>query len=500
MAFLEINKVSKRFGKVVALNKISFNAEKTQVIAILGENGAGKTTISNVLFGLYQADEGHISIDGKVLNANSPKEALDAGVGMIHQHFNLVDVMTAVENILIGLPKNMRSQDAPQKIVELSNSYGFDIDFEAQIGDMPVGMRQRIEILKALYRDVSILILDEPTSVLTPNEVEEFLEGISKLSAAGKIIFFVTHKLDEVMQVTDRVLVMRHGALVGAYETEQVSAEQLSAAMIGRDIHYNKINKDNVIGDVVLDIANAHAKDDRGLLALKSLSITVKSGEIVGVAGVDGNGQRELSECIAGLRDVEDGSILLNGINITKSSITERQNAGIGFVPEDRHATGLVLTLSVAENMVFRKIDQEPNAQRGLINRGGIFEKARAIAEEFNIHPRDVSLPASALSGGNQQKIVLAREIASATKLLVVVQPTKGLDVGAIEFVQSQMVAAAERGVGVLYISTELEHIIEIADRLAVISSGHITGEILPAEATATRVGLLMAGEEERAA
>lgn len=500
MAYLDIRSISKRFGAVQALDGISFSADRGEVIAILGENGAGKTTLANVLFGLYRADSGDIAIEGQTLNASQPAEALAAGIGMIHQHFNLVNNMSAYENIILGVSKVDLGSTPRDRIEGLANKYGFAVDLNANTGSMPVGMQQRVEILKALFRDVSILILDEPTSVLAPAEISGFLDGIKALRDAGKTIFFVTHKLDEVMDATDRVLVMRHGCLVAEHITSKSSPAELSREMIGGEIKATKIVRSIEAGDVALELTKISAKDERGVLALKGLSLAIRAGEILGVAGVDGNGQRELSEVIAGLRPVLLGNIKLGGKSIGSWSPKERYQNGIGFVPEDRHATGLVLDLSVAENLFLRSIDEPPATRNGRIDRAAIAEKGAATARQFDIRPANAALKASALSGGNQQKIILAREISAARQLLVVVQPTKGLDVGAIAFVQSEIVKAAENGVAVLYISTELEHVLEVADRIAVISGGKISGTLLPDEVTADRISLLMAGVSEVAA
>ena len=500
MSFLELYSISKRFGAVQALDGVSFKVERGEVIAILGENGAGKTTLANVLFGLYQADSGDIRLDGISINPRRPAEALAAGIGMIHQHFNLVANMSAFENIILGVPQAEIGSDPREKITELAQRYGFAVELDAETGSMPVGMQQRVEILKVLFRQVSILILDEPTSVLAPTEIAGFLDGIKALRDAGKSIFFVTHKLDEVMQATDRVLVMRHGRLVAEHKTSRSSPAELSREMIGGEMKLNKLERTTQTGAVVLNVSDLCAKDERGALALSKLSLSVSAGEILGIAGVDGNGQRELSEVIAGLRPLMLGSINLNGDDIAGLSPKECYQLGIGFVPEDRHATGLVLNLTVAENLFLRSIDEVPATKNGLLDRRAIAAAGAEIVKRFDIRPPNATLKVSALSGGNQQKIILAREISAAKQLLVVVQPTKGLDVGAIAFVQSQIVKAAESGIAVLYISTELEHVLEVSDRIAVISGGKITGTLSPEEVTAERISLLMAGLSEIAA
>lgn len=500
MSFLEVTEISKRFGEVQALDRVNFSAERGEVIAILGENGAGKTTLANVLFGLYQADRGSVRLDGVLQNSKNPAEALAAGIGMIHQHFNLVANMSAYENIILGVPSSELGSTPRERITELADRYGFSVDLEAETGSMPVGMQQRVEILKVLFRDVSVLILDEPTSVLAPSEVSGFLEGIRALRDAEKSIFFVTHKLDEIMQATDRVLVMRNGCLVAEHSTSETSPAKLSKEMIGSEVKQHNIVRNNKTGPVVFEAEGLCAIDERGALALSKLSLSVRAGEILGIAGVDGNGQRELSEVIAGLRPLLLGSIKLDDKDIAKWSPKERYQFGIGFVPEDRHATGLVLSLTVAENLFLRSIDQAPATRNGRLDRKAISSIGAEIVRKFDIRPPNAELKASALSGGNQQKIILAREISAAKRLLVVVQPTKGLDVGAIAFVQEQIIQAAESGVAVIYISTELEHVLEIADRISVISGGKITGTLIPSEVTAERISLLMAGQPEEAA
>jgi len=500
MSFLEVAEISKCFGAVQALDRVSFTVERGEVIAILGENGAGKTTLANVLFGLYQADHGNIRLDGVLLNSKRPAEALAAGIGMIHQHFNLVANMSAYENIILGVPNAELGTNPRTKITELALRYGFSVDLEAEAGSMPVGMQQRVEILKVLFRDVSILILDEPTSVLAPAEISGFLDGIRALRDAGKSIFFVTHKLDEIMQATDRVLVMRNGCLVAEHPTSKTNPAKLSKEMIGTEVKSHQFVRNNKAGSVVFEAEGLCAADERGALALRKLSFSVRAGEILGIAGVDGNGQRELSEVIAGLRPLVLGSVKLDDESIAKWSPKKRYQFGIGFVPEDRHATGLVLSLTVAENLFLRSIDQPPATKNGRLDRGAISSVGAEIVSKFDIRPPNAELKASALSGGNQQKIILAREISAAKRLLIVVQPTKGLDVGAIAFVQEQIMQAAESGVAVIYISTELEHVLEVADRISVISGGKITGTLTPSEVTAERISLLMAGQSEEAA
>lgn len=492
---LELTAVEKKFGSVTALNQVSFQADAGQCIAILGENGAGKTSIASVLIGMYQPTSGSIKLRGQEVHFAGPAESLEEGIGMIHQHFSLVDRMTAVENILIGLPAHKRVDDAEAIIRKLSIEFGFEIDFTIETGDMPVGMKQRVEILKSLYRDVEILILDEPTSVLAPHEVSPFLAGLRRLVAAGKTVIFITHKLDEIMEACDRVLIMRHGRIDGDLKVSETNPKEMSALMMGPDgdvsaLDFERVN--SARDEVVLSLDDVTVLDDDGTKKLNALSLNVNAGEILGIAGIDGNGQKELSEVIGGLLSPNHGRVMLDGHTINEKTVSERLAAGIGFVPEDRHAEGLVLSMSVAENFVFRTISDAPYSRNGIINRRAITQAADSVANLFDIRPRDVSIAAGSLSGGNQQKVALAREIEAAKRLLVVVQPTKGLDVGATQFVQQQISAAAERGVAVLYISTELEHVMAVSDRVAVIAFGRITGYVDPKSPNLEEIGLLM--------
>ncbi|MES0884383.1 ABC transporter ATP-binding protein [Roseibium sp. SCP14] len=500
---LELVDIRKEFGKVKALDGVSFKAEAGQCIAILGENGAGKTSLASVLIGLYHPTSGAVKLHGKDVLFRGPPDSLAAGIGMIHQHFSLVERMSAIENILIGLPADKRGPNAPDKIRELGQDFGFEIDYGIEVGKMPVGMRQRVEILKALYRDVRILILDEPTSVLAPNEVAPFLAGVRQLVEAGRTVFFITHKLDEIMEAADRVLVMRHGRIEGDVLTTNTNPSELSEMMMGSKgkesiLEFERTN--TARAETVLSVKNVSALSSNGSRVLDDVSLTINAGEILGIAGIDGNGQKELSDVIGGLMAAEDGEVHLTGRDITRLNVADRLEAGIGFVPEDRHAEGLVLSLSVADNLAFRTISKAPFSRNGRINRAAITTVAKKTAESFDIRPRDTSLPVSGLSGGNQQKVALAREIAAATKLLVVVQPTKGLDVGATEFVQLQIRVAAERGVAVLYISTELEHVLAVSDRVAVMAFGRITGYIDPKSVNLEQVGLLMTAANGAAA
>ncbi len=503
--FLKVTGIDKSFGAVRALHDVNLLASRGECIAILGENGAGKTTLASVLIGLYQPDNGEITLGGIPVSVTSPARAIEHGIGMIHQHFSLVGAMTAEENILIGLPSTKRGAEARARIRQLCKDFDFVVDFDIRVAEMPVGMKQRVEILKALFRDVSILILDEPTSVLAPTEVAPFLQGVRKLVANGCLVFFISHKLDEIREIADRVMIMRHGRVEGILPVATTPMAQMSALMMGETPSgetgetpkAKRARNDTISEWDALVVSGVCLTDPGGAEILKDVTLSVKAGEILGIAGIDGNGQTELSEVITGLKRQTSGAILLNGTEISSASIASRIEDGIGFVPEDRHAEGLVLSLSVEENLAFRSIGEDRFKSGGLISRRAMHEIASDVIAGFDIRPPDPKLNASALSGGNQQKIVLAREVARARNLLVVVQPTKGLDVGATEFVQNQIRAVAQSGVGVLYISTELEHVLDISDRVAVMAFGRITGVVDPENTTLQDIGLLMTAAPE---
>ena len=505
--FLKVTSVEKTFGAVRALDNVNLLASRGECIAILGENGAGKTTLASVLIGLYQPNSGQIELDGSPISVASPAAAIEHGIGMIHQHFSLVDAMTAEENILIGLPNEKRGAASRARIRQLCDDFDFTVDFNVPVACMAVGMKQRVEILKALFRDVSILILDEPTSVLAPTEVGPFLQGVHKLVATGCLVFFISHKLDEIREIADRVMIMRHGRVEGILPVATTPMTQMSALMMGQDASAPPAEKtdttgprmDTALAPEALVVSDVSLTNAGGAEILKDVNLTLHAGEILGVAGIDGNGQTELSEVITGLKRQTSGSILLGDKEISGSSIAARIADGIGFVPEDRHAEGLVLSLSVEENFAFRSIGEDKFMSGRLISRRAISKIAEDAVAAYDIRPSNPKLNASALSGGNQQKIVLAREVARARNLLVVVQPTKGLDVGATQFVQDQIRAVAQSGVGVLYISTELEHVLEISDRVAVMAFGRITGVVNPQNTTLQDIGLLMTAAPEEA-
>jgi general nucleoside transport system ATP-binding protein len=493
-----IDRVTKTFGAFKALDRVTLRVRKGSIHAILGENGAGKTTLMNVLYGLYHPDEGTIEIDGRPVAIHSPKDAIALGIGMIHQHFMLVNALTVTENVVLGLEGQGASLDLrghARRIAELSRDFGFEVDPMAPVWRLPMGMRQRVEILKPLYRGARILILDEPTSVLAPGEIERFLAGLGRLRDAGHTILFITHKLEEVMAVADRVTVMRAGRVTAEDETADTNRRRLARLMVGRDVVFELERRRGEPGEVVLEAEGLCAENDRGLLALDDLSLTLRAGEILGIAGVDGNGQDELAEVIAGLRPLRAGRIRVRGRDIAGLDIRRRRTeAGIGFVPADRQGTALVLDYAAPANLILHEFDRRPVARLGVLNLGLINRRAAALVEKYDVRLRSLRQPVRLLSGGNQQKLILAREIEAAPAILVILQPCKGLDVGAIEFVQNTLLEQRAKGMAILYVSTELEHVLAVADRIAVMYRGRITGILDRRDASAEQLGLLMAG------
>lgn len=497
---LRLENVTKTFGSLVANDRVSLRVRRGSVHAILGENGAGKTTLMNILYGLYQPDAGGIYINEQLVQIQSPRDALGHGIGMVHQHLMLVGPFTVTENVILGM-KNQRlllaRTEHARKIAETSRSFGFDVEPDEVVERLPIGMQQRVEILRLLYNNADILILDEPTSVLTPGETGPFFELLQRLAKGGKTIILITHKLDEVMQASSYVTVMRDGRAVTELETRRTSKDELARLMVGRTVIFDIDRPPHQPGDVVLEAENVHARNDRGLPALNGLSFQVRAGEILGVAGVDGNGQRELAEVITGLRPLTGGSIRLNGNDISNDSVYERIHRDhMGYVPEDRQRTGLVLDHSASMNSILRSYDRAPFARHGLFDFKAIREHARRLVELFTIRLRDVDQEVRYMSGGNQQKLILAREFEGHPRVLIVAQATKGLDVGATEFVQNAILRQRQEGRAILYISTELEHLLAVADRIAVIFRGRFTGVMNAEEATTEQLGMLMAGGE----
>ncbi|OJU48712.1 MAG: ATPase [Mesorhizobium sp. 61-13] len=499
---LRLEKISKTFGDFKALDGVDMTVPQGTVHAILGENGAGKTTLMNILYGLYQPDGGRILIDGVPQRITSPRRAMELGIGMIHQHLMLVETLTVVENVVLGLlGQGMRLSLAEhaRKLEALAKSFGFDIDPHQEVWKLPMGMRQRVEILKVLYRDANLIILDEPTSVLAPSEVEGFLEGLRRLRAAGKTIIFISHKLDEVAAVADRVTVLRRGAVSADLAVAGTPPSEMARMMVGRDVVLTTLEKvPSKSDEVLVRIRDLKARDNRGNQALKGVSFDIRAGEILGVAGVDGNGQAELAEALTGLRQAEDGTVELSGEDVSAASVYERRHRlGISFVPEDRHGTGLVLDLPVYQNAMIRDFREAPFSSGPMLRTASARKVAEDWVNRYDVRLQSVEQPIRFLSGGNQQKLIFAREVECRPRLLVIMQPCKGLDVGAIEAVHRTVLAERERGTAILYISTELEHILSVCDRVAVMCAGRITGIISPEEATSERIGALIGGLEE---
>lgn len=495
---LSLENISKSFGTLLANDRVTVHVRGGTVHAVLGENGAGKSTLMNILYGLYRQDEGRIVVDGQEIAVDSPREALAAGIGMVHQHFMLVGQLSVTENVVLGMKGQglkLNLAEHRKAISELSESFGFEVDPDAEVMRLPIGMQQRVEILKLLYNNAEILILDEPTSVLTPNETGPFFELLERLKSAGKTIIFITHKLEEVMAIADDVTVMQDGQVKASLPKSETDPASLARTMVGREVLFQVRRSAHETGETVLRLHDVSASNNRGLPALDRVAFEIRAGEVFGIAGVDGNGQAELAETIAGLRTVDSGQVFLLDEDITRASVSERAGRlGIAYVPEDRHRDGLVLDESVAQNTVLRTFDKEPFARLGFFNQKAIREHAERLVSAFDVRLQSVDQEVRYLSGGNQQKVILARELEGEPKVLIVAQPTKGLDVGAIEFVQQQILIQRDRGVAVLYISTELEHLLDVCDRVGVLFRGQLMDTLDSSDATPERIGLLMAG------
>ena len=497
-ALLEMRGITKRFPGVLANANVDFDVLPGEVHALLGENGAGKSTLMKMLYGLLQPDEGVIRVGGTAVSLRSPADAITAGIGMVHQHFMLVPTLTVAENVVLGLPggKRGRTELGPirDRLAELAEAYGLQVDPDAYVWQLAVGERQRVEILKALHREANLLVLDEPTAVLTPREVDAFFTTLRTLAAAGKGIVFISHKLHEVLDLSHRVTVLRLGRVTGEVATRNTSREQLAHMMVGRDVKLAPDKPMVPVGAPRLRVARLSVMGDRGNMALKEVSLDVRSGEILGIAGVSGNGQRELAEAIAGLRAVSGGSVSLDGVEILAMTPAEVREAGIGYVPEERMRDGAIGAFTVAENLLLVDHGAPRFAERGVMRTGAIREHAERLVGDFAVKTPSIDTPVSSLSGGNIQKLILARELTAKPKAVIVSQPTRGVDIGAAEYIHARLVQARESGTATLIISEDLEEILGLADRIAVLFDGKLMA-ILPREqATIEKLGLLMAG------
>jgi len=498
---VELRNINKYFPLVVANDDVTFLVQKGEIHALVGENGAGKSTLVNILYGLLRPDSGTIAVNGQPAEFADPGDAIDHGIGMVHQHFMLIPPLTVAENVVLGRePTKYGFVDinlANKTVRDLSEKYGLKVDPKAKVETLSVGIEQRIEIIKVLYRGAEILILDEPTAVLVPQEVDELFEILRSLKDQGKTIIFITHKLQEVMAISDRVTVMRRGKVVDTVATDETSRQEIATMMVGRQVLFRVERKDAQPGKEVLRIEDLHALDNKQLPALRGISFSVREREILGIAGVEGNGQTELVEVLTGLRKAEKGMVKLDGLVVTNFNARSVKEKGIGHIPEDRHRRGLILDYTVAQNTVLGIHYRIPYVKRrglDVINFGPIKEKAERLIQEFDIRPPDQKNLAGNLSGGNQQKVIVAREFDQDPKCLVAAQPTRGIDVGSIEFIHERLLQARDAGKAVLLISADLEEILSISDRIAVIYEGKIVGIMEPHEADEESLGLMMTG------
>ena len=497
---IEMREITKVFGEFVANDKINLELRKGEIHALLGENGAGKSTLMNMLAGLLEPTSGEIVVNGQVVKLDSPSKAASLGIGMVHQHFMLVEAFTVAENIILGseLTKNgvLDIARATREINELSDRYGLAVDPTAKVADISVGAQQRVEILKTLYRGADILIFDEPTAVLTPSEIDELMAIMKNLVKEGKSIILITHKLDEIRAVSDRVTVIRRGKSIETVEIAGATNADLAEMMVGRSVSFKTEKQEAQPKEVVLSIKDLVVNENRGVPAVKNLSLDVRAGEIVGIAGIDGNGQSELIQAITGLRKIESGSVELKGQSIVGLHPRQITEMSVGHVPEDRHRDGLVLEMMISENIALQTYYKEPLSKKGILNYTNIIDYAKKLMQEFDVRAASEIVPASALSGGNQQKAIIAREIDRNPDLLIVSQPTRGLDVGAIEYIHKRLIQERDNGKAVLVVSFELDEILNVSDRIAVIHDGKIQGIVTPETTNKQELGVLMAGGE----
>ena len=495
---IEMRDITKVFGEFVANDKINLHLRKGEIHALLGENGAGKSTLMNMLAGLLEPTSGEIVVNGQVVNLDSPSKAASLGIGMVHQHFMLVNDFTVVENIMLGneMVQGLRLdyKKAKAHIMNLSKQYGLAIDPDAKVANITVGMQQRVEILKTLYRGADILIFDEPTAVLTPQEIDELMVTLKSLASEGKSIIIITHKLAEIKQVADRCTIIRRGESIDTVDVATTSAKELADMMVGRSVSFKTEKKAANPGEVFLNVEDLVVKDERGIVATKNLSFQVRRGEVVGIAGIDGNGQSELILALAGLIPIESGKIELGGQDIVGKSPREITELGFGHIPEDRHKYGLVLPMKVEENLVLKSYYHTPYSEKGFLRFQAVEKKAKALIEQYDVRTVSEKVPVKSLSGGNQQKAIIARELSLNPDFLIAANPTRGLDVGAIEFIHKALIAERDDQKAVLLMSFELDEILNVSDRIIVMHDGHIMADIPASETNEQEIGLMMAG------
>ena len=499
---LELKNINKSFGHVQANKNINLTIKKGTIHGIIGENGAGKSTLMSIVYGLYQADTGSINVSGKEIKLRSPRDSIESGIGMVHQHFMLVENFTVIENIVLGFEGEFvfgkKLEKAKEDLQKLCETYKLNIDLDSVISDLSVGFRQRVEILKSLYRGAEIFILDEPTGVLTPQEVDELFKILRSLKEEGKTIVLITHKLNEIMDLTSEVSVMRQGEVVGHTKTTDTNKEKLAEMMVGRSVLLRLNKAEAKLGDVVFKVENLTVKDDLDVTRVKNVNFEIRSGEILGLAGVTGNGQTELLEALSGIRKVESGTIYLNDEKISdKDNLLdprELKEKGLAHVPEDRQRMGLVTDFKAYENLIFGYHDQEPYSKSSILRDGDILSFSKKVMEEYDVRPRSPQLITSNFSGGNQQKIILSRELNENPKILLVGQPTRGVDIGAIEFIHQRLIDMRDKGAAILLVSVELDEVLSLSDRILVMFDGNIVGERVNKDVTDRDLGLLMAG------
>ena len=499
---LELKNINKSFGHVQANKNINLIINQGTIHGIIGENGAGKSTLMSIVYGLYQADSGSISVSGKEIQLKSPRDSIESGIGMVHQHFMLVENFTVLENIILGFEGELvfghKLKKAKEDLKNLCDTYKLNIDLDSVISDLSVGFRQRVEILKSLYRGAEIFILDEPTGVLTPQEVDELFKILRSLKEEGKTIVLITHKLNEIMDLTSEVSVMRQGEVVGHTKTSDTNKEKLAEMMVGRSVLLRLNKEDAKLGDVVFKVENLTVKDDLDVTRVKNVSFEIRSGEILGLAGVTGNGQTELLEALSGIRKVESGNIYLNDEKVSdKENLLDPRKLkekGLAHVPEDRQRMGLVTDFKAYENLIFGYHDQEPYSKSSILRDSDIITYSKKVMEEYDVRPRSPQLITSNFSGGNQQKIILSRELNESPKILLVGQPTRGVDIGAIEFIHQRLIDMRDKGAAILLVSVELDEVLSLSDRILVMFDGNIVGERINKDVTDRELGLLMAG------